>query len=131
MRVYVLYLQGLGEMERLVHPSVVIGSRKESRRLSRKGAVIAWVFFMLVAFSLAVVAMALSAMGVSFETAMTLSVATLTTTGPLTQMAGVAPIDLLALETGVKMILCAAMVLGRLETLAIIALLNPEIWTRE
>jgi trk system potassium uptake protein TrkH len=32
------------------------------------------------------------------------------------------------LPDAAKAILCAAMVLGRLETLAILALLNPDFW---
>ncbi|NNL73519.1 MAG: hypothetical protein HKP29_09155, partial [Silicimonas sp.] len=47
---------------------------------------------------------------------------------PLTEVAGDAPVNLAALNDAAKGILSAAMVLGRLETLAIIALLNPEFW---
>ena len=57
-----------------------------------------------------------------------MSVATLATTGPLMEFAADAPIALIQLGDGAKMILCAAMVLGRLETLAIIALLTPDLW---
>ncbi|PSL17336.1 TrkH family potassium uptake protein [Shimia abyssi] len=129
LRVYALYLQGLGEMERLVHPSVVIGSRGAgSRRIRRRGAVLAWVFFMLFAISLAAVTTALAALGSDFEQALVLAIAALTTTGPLTQVAADAPIDLLSLANAEKVVLGLAMVLGRLETLAIIALMAPDLW---
>ncbi|MEP2530513.1 potassium transporter TrkG [Shimia sp.] len=129
LRVYALYLQGLGEMERLVHPSVVVGSRGGgSRRIRRRGAVIAWVFFMLFAISLAGVATILAAFGSDFEQSIILAISALTTTGPLTQFAGDAPIDLLSLGGWEKLVLTGAMVLGRLETLAIIALLSPDLW---
>ena len=36
--------------------------------------------------------------------------------------------DLIAIAPGAKILLCLAMVLGRLELLAIIVMLNPEIW---
>ena len=131
MRVYALYLQGLGEMERLVHPNVVVGSRGGgARRIRRRGAVIAWVFFMLFAISLAAITAVLAALGSDFEEALILSIAALTTTGPLTQIAGEAPIDLLVLGGWEKLVLGAAMVLGRLETLAIIALLSPDLWRK-
>ena len=39
-----------------------------------------------------------------------------------------APIALIELGDPAKMILIGAMVLGRLETLAIIALLTPDLW---
>ncbi|TCL09332.1 trk system potassium uptake protein TrkH [Shimia isoporae] len=131
LRVYALYLQGLGEMERLVHPSVVIGNRKVGRRrIRRRGAVIAWVFFMLFAMSLAAITMTLAALGSSFEDALVLAISALTTTGPLTQVAADTPIDLFELNAAHKMVLCVAMVLGRLETLAIIALLSPDLWQK-
>ncbi|SEO29560.1 trk system potassium uptake protein TrkH [Salinihabitans flavidus] len=128
LRVYALYLQGLREMEKLVQPSSVSGARLRARRIRRQGAVIAWVFFMLFAMSLAVVTLVLTALGIGFEQAITLSVASLTTTGPITRLAGDVPVDLLALAPAVKLVLCAAMVLGRLEMLAIIALLAPGLW---
>jgi trk system potassium uptake protein TrkH len=59
---------------------------------------------------------------------MILTTATLTNAGPLTAVAGPSPIALRDLGTPAQGILALAMVLGRLETLAIIALLNPEFW---
>ncbi len=131
LRIYALYLQGLGEMERLVHPSVVIGSNRGSgRHIRRRGTVIAWVFFMLFAISLAAVTVVLAAFGTEFEDALVLAIAALTTTGPLIQVAAEAPIPLFALGEWEKLVLCAAMVLGRLETLAIIALMAPDLWRK-
>jgi len=52
----------------------------------------------------------------------------LSTTGPLTELGGQAPIVLMSLGDPAKAILAGAMVLGRLETLAIIALLTPDLW---
>lgn len=128
LRVYVLYLQGLGEMQRLVHPSIVVAQTKASRRIRQKGAQIAWVFFMLFAMSLAFATIALTGLGAGFEDALVMSIASLTNAGPLTQVAAETPIDLVAQTSAVKAVLCAVMVLGRLETLAIIALLSPELW---
>jgi trk system potassium uptake protein TrkH len=129
LRVYALYLQGLGEMERLVHPSVVIGGRRAgARRIRRRGAVIAWVYFMLFAMSLAAITVVLAALGSNFEEALILAISALTTTGPLTQIATETPIAIFELNSAEKLILCAAMVLGRLETLAIIALMSPDLW---
>ncbi|WP_204114350.1 TrkH family potassium uptake protein [Shimia biformata] len=130
LRVYVLYLQGYGEMQKLVHPSIVVASRKERQRIRRKGAVIAWVFFMLFAISLAVIVATLSGFGVDFEHAMLLAVSSLTTTGPLSQIADETPVLISTYSTSVKSVLCAAMVLGRMETLAIIALMSPELWQK-
>ncbi|WP_433989136.1 Trk system potassium uptake protein TrkG (plasmid) [Pseudoseohaeicola sp. NH-UV-7] len=128
LRVYALYLHGLREMERLVHPSSVSGGGQRTRRIQRDGAYIAWIFFMLFALSLALVTVVLTALGVDFENAVVLSIATLSTTGPLIQSASEAPVSLVQLGPWAKGVLCAAMVLGRLETLAIIALLTPDLW---
>lgn len=127
LRVYVLYLQGYGEMQKLVHPSIVVGRSSESR-IRRKGAEIAWVFFMLFAMSLALITVALAGLGAGFEDALIMAVASLTTTGPLIAVAAETPIEMAAQTDAVKMVMCAAMVLGRLETLAIIALMSKELW---
>ena len=128
LRVFALYRHGVREMERLVHPSSVSGERGLGRRLQRQGAFIAWVFFMLFALSLAGINLALSGLGVPFQDAMTLSVAGLANTGPLLAAASEAPILLAELGPGAKIVFCIAMVVGRLETLAIIALLTPDLW---
>lgn len=128
LRVWALYTQAAREMERLVHPSSVGGAGQAARRLRRQGAEIAWIFFMLFALSIALVSAALALTGEHFESAMVLTVAALSTTGPLTQIGAEAAIPLAPLGGAAKGILMAAMVLGRLETLALIALLNPDFW---
>ena len=128
LRVFALYLNGLREMERLVHPSSVSGGSIMGRRLQKGGAFIAWIFFMLFALTLAVITIALAATGVPFDTSLVIAVAGLSTTGPLLEVAGSAPISLGALGPATKSIFVAAMVLGRLEMLAIIALLTPDLW---
>ncbi|MFK7835647.1 MAG: TrkH family potassium uptake protein [Sulfitobacter sp.] len=128
LRVFALYLNGTREMERLVHPSSVSGAGAAGRRLQSNGAFIAWIFFMLFAISLAGITLALTLTGSPFDEAVVLSIASLSTTGPLTEYGADVPIRLIELSSTAKGILCAAMVLGRLETLAIIALLTPELW---
>ena len=123
LRVYALYLTGLREIEQLVHPSAIAGAASRNRRLRRKAAFIAWLFFMLFGLSLALIATLLSAMGIDFENALILAVSMLSTTGPLITSAATLPVDLASFGGEVKGVLCAAMVLGRLETLAIIALI--------
>lgn len=128
LRVFALYQNGVREMERLVHPSSVSGAGPAGRRLQSNGAFIAWIFFMLFALSLAGITMLLTLAGSSFEEALVLSVAGLSTTGPLTQFAADEPIRLIELSNFGKLVFSGAMVLGRLETLAIIALLTPDLW---
>lgn len=128
LRVFALYQNGQREMQRLVHPNSVSGAGVTGRRLQSNGAFIAWIFFMLFALSLAGVTLVLGLTGVPFDEALVLSIASLSTTGPLAEFAADTPIDIATLDPAAKVTLCAAMVLGRLETLAIIALLTPDLW---
>ncbi len=130
LRIYALYRHGEREQERLLHPSSIGGGGKDARRIRKQGAYISWVFFMLFALSIAAVRLMLSLTGVQFETAMVLAVSALSTTGPLASVAAETPIAYSGLPDAAKVILAFAMVLGRLEALAIIALFNPEIWQR-
>lgn len=128
LRVFALYQHGKRELDKLVHPNSVAGSGSEARHIRRGGAYMAWVFFMLMTLSVALVMVAFSFTGETFEQAVVLTVASLTTTGPLAEIAASAPINYGALSVSGKLVLTVAMVLGRLETLAIIALLSPDIW---
>ncbi|MFN6951993.1 MAG: TrkH family potassium uptake protein [Albidovulum sp.] len=130
LRVYALYRHGEREIERLVHPSSVGGSGMEARRLRRQGAQMAWIFFMLFALSIAATMLALSLTGLDFAASMTFAVAALSTTGPLANFAAEAPLAWSDLNGTARAVAAGAMVLGRLETLAIIALLNPDFWRR-
>ena len=128
LRVHALYSHGRRELERLVHPSSVGGAMTEARRIGREGAYIAWIFFMLFALSITVVMLLLALTGVQFETAMVLAVATISTTGPLAQVAAESPVSYAGLPEAAQLVLMAAMVLGRLETLALIALFSLDFW---
>jgi trk system potassium uptake protein TrkH len=130
LRVYALWKHGVRELEKLVDPHSVGGRGAVARHLRRKGAYIAWIFFMLFAMSIAVVMLALSLDGLALEDSVILSISALSTTGPVALVAGEAPLSYAELSDAARMILAAAMVLGRVETLAIIALLNPEFWRR-
>lgn len=128
MRVYALYKHGTRELGKLIYPNSVAGAGVLGRRLRREGAYIAWIFFMLFVLSIAAVMFGLAFAGLDFEAAMILAIAALTTTGPLAEVAGEAPILYGPLSDAAKMILAAAMILGRMEALALIALLNPAFW---
>ena len=130
LRIYALYRHGEREQDRLLHPSSVGGGGKDARRIRWQGAYISWVFFMLFALSIAAVMLMLSLTGVQFETAVVLTISALSTTGPLASVAAETPSAYSGIPDIAKAILAGAMVLGRLETLAIIALFNPEIWQR-
>ncbi len=128
LRVYALYKHGVREMERLIHPSSIGRAGFAGRRLRREGAAIAWIFFMLFAVSIAGVMALLALTGIDFEESAILAIASLATTGPVAGIATEAPIVYSELPESAKIVLVCAMVLGRMETLAILALLNPDFW---
>ncbi|MEI4487244.1 potassium transporter TrkG [Frigidibacter sp. MR17.14] len=128
LRVYALYRHGERELQKLVHPNSVGGGGDAARRLRSQGAQIAWVFFALFALSIAVAMLALSLAGIDFTPATVLTIAALSNVGPLAAVAADAPLGWGGLDQVAQAILAVAMVVGRLETLAIIALLNPEMW---
>jgi trk system potassium uptake protein TrkH len=130
LRVYALYKHGLREMERLVHPSSVGGAGAEARHIRRTGAMIAWIFFMLFALSIAAFMLALSLIGLDFEQSLVLTVAALTNCGPLAASGGADAISWAGIGDPARAVLMVAMVVGRVELLAIVALLNPEAWRR-
>ncbi len=128
LRVYALYKHGLREMSKLIHPHSVASGGQLGRRIRRQGAYIAWVFFMLFIMSMAATMLALAVVGEDFEAALVLAVSALSTTGPLATYGGGEPIFYAALSDPAKAILAAAMIVGRLETLVLIALFNPSYW---
>lgn len=130
LRIYALIRHGEREANRLVHPHSIGGGGREARRIRRQGAYISWIFFMLVALTIALVMLLLSLADLPFESAMVFAVAAISTTGPLPQVAAEVPIGYNEVSDFAKGVLAVTMVLGRLETLALISLLNPDFWRR-
>jgi len=128
LRVYALYKHGVRELEKLAHPSSIGGSGTVARRIRREGAFIAWMFLMIFVVTLSIVMVALSMTGANFDEAMLLAIAALSTTGPLVGSVSGQADTYSQLPPAAQAILCIAMILGRLEALAVIALLNPGYW---
>ena len=127
LRAYALFKHGEREMERLVRPSSIAGSGVTSRGLRREGAQIAWVFLMLFLVTLAATMLALSLTGLRFELSFAAAVAALSNTGPILGLAVIDGSWRTTLTPEARAILVAAMICGRVETLALIAMLNPNL----
>ena len=143
LRVYALARHGQRETERIIHPNSVAGGGRIARRLRREGAYLAFIFFMLFAISIAVVVALVSIQSIEIETATILSIAALTNTGPLATAipltptfeatAGIASAPWegwSGLPAFTKAVLAGAMIVGRVETLAVLALFSPQFWHR-
>ena len=127
LRLFALYRQGVREMDLLVHPNSVQPLGTRATPVSQQGARIAFVFLALFLVSIALVMIALTLTGLSFERSLTLSVAGLTTTGPLIRSLGDG-LGYADLSDAALAVLCGAMIVGRMEALVLIALFNPAYW---
>ena len=125
LRVFALLRQSENELQRIIHPNLIGGGGTDARRLRGEGAQLAWVFFMLFAAAIALVVACLTLLRLDFDTALVLAIAALTTTGPLADLGTAEPISYAALSDPVKLILGLAMIVGRLETLALFAFFLP------
>lgn len=128
LRVFALIINGMREVDRLVHPSSVGRSGLVSRRTRREGAFIAWVFFMIFAITLAATTVAFAGFGLTFEQSLLMSVASLSNCGPLVGVVDVGRLSLIELGAGPKIVAAIAMVMGRLELLALVVILTPDLW---
>jgi len=128
LRIFALFHHAKREMQKLSFPSSVASAGSSARQMRREGAYVAWLFFTLFMLTIALTLAALTLTGTGFEPALTFAIAALTTTGPLatTVLGDAGAYGLLG--DGARAILCVAMILGRLEVLAIIALFTPEFW---
>lgn len=130
LHAHALLRHGQRELDRIIYPDAVSGAGRPGRDGLMQGAYQAWVFFMLFASSLGLCAAALMVLSVEFEPALVFSISALTLTGPLVDVVSAAPLSYAALGDGPLSVLGIAMVVGRLETLAILVLLAPDGWRR-
>lgn len=130
LRIFALYKHGVREIERLVHPSSVGGYGVNARRIRREGAFVAWIFVMLFLLTFGCVSILLSLAGTDFVSSLVLAMAALANAGPLTTMFGQDVPQYSEISSEARGIFCAAMLIGRVEVLAVVAVLNPEYWRR-
>ncbi|MCC5963293.1 MAG: TrkH family potassium uptake protein [Rhodobacteraceae bacterium] len=122
MRAFALFWQARHEVERLVYPASVGGDGHRLRSLREMGAVSAWQFLMIFIFSLMALTALLTLAGLRMEDAIVFAVAALSTTGPLAQVAGDAPLSWSDLGDLTRAALGFGMILGRLELLLLLSI---------
>ena len=128
IRAYALVRHGIRELERIASPNSVAGSGSGSRGLRREGAMLAWAFMMLFFLALLGAILALTWTGMDFTDALVASSAALSNTGPAYAMVSGRPEGFAFLDAVQHIVLAVAMILGRIETLAVIALFNADYW---
>ncbi len=124
-RIYALFRHGQRQLEQQIHPNSVGGAHRGGRHISREGAYLAWIFFVLFGMAAAATTLGFSATGQDFDPALAFAIASLTNTGPLAEASGFAFSGLDALAKGIA---AAAMILGRVEILAILVLITTDRW---
>lgn len=123
LRIYALTRLGKAEMERMIYPSMVVGGNEYDRFLTTTGARSAWLFAMAFTLTAIAVVALLLLVGMSLETGLIFAVAALSNTGPLVRVVGDLPLYWVLVGDASRVILAAAMILGRLEILVLLALI--------
>ncbi|WP_286009797.1 TrkH family potassium uptake protein [Salinicola avicenniae] len=120
----------VNQLRYLVHPSGVFAQRYNGRPLNDEvvRAVIAFSFFFFL--TVAVLSLALAALGLDMVTAITGASTALTNVGPgLGEVIGPSG-NFASLPDAAKWLLCVGMLMGRLEILTVLVLLMPFFWRK-
>jgi len=125
MRILLIFRQGVRELRQLLHPNAVIPLKIDSRRVQTEIISAVWSFFAVYMFCFVSIWLALLTTGLDFTSAFSAVAATLNNLGPglgevASNYAGVS-------EAG-KLILCLAMLMGRLEVFTLLVLFTPAFW---
>jgi trk system potassium uptake protein TrkH len=117
----------LHELKRVLHPRAVLPVKLGGRTVPdevMRGVLVFFLFYLLV---FAACTFVVASLGADLVTAVTASIATLGNIGP--GLDGVGPMAHYAhLHPISKLVLTAAMWIGRLEVLTVLAILRPEVW---
>ena len=129
LRIYILSIHCKSEVYHLLSPARVITGQNDLKVKNYNNAMLACVFFMVFILSFALITLGLSLTGSSVNEAATLTLGTITNTGPIIDQFKVSSVPIIEFEFLAKIILVVSMVLGRIEVLALLALLNPDIYS--
>ena len=130
VRFYALLRHGARELERIAQPHSVQAAGARRRGVLREGAFLAWAFVMLYIMAIFVALIALTLTGLSFEDSLVAAIASISNTGPAFDLVAPGEIDFPRLSESQRLILAITMILGRIETLAVISLFNTDSWRR-
>jgi trk system potassium uptake protein TrkH len=125
MRILLIFRQGVRELRQLLHPNAVIPLKLDARRVQTEVISAVWSFFAVYMFCFVLIWLALLATNLDFISAFSAVVATMNNLGPgLGEVAG----DYGVVSEAGKLVLCLAMLMGRLEVFTLLVLLTPAFW---
>lgn len=125
VRVMLLFKQAMREIRRLVHPSAVFTIKLGERPVRDRVVDAVWGFFSAYVASFAVIMVALMGTGMDQVTAFSATGACINNLGP---GLGAVAAHYGDISAGAKLILSAAMLLGRLEVFTLLVVLSPTFW---
>ena len=128
LRIYILGKHCRLEVHHLLSPAQVINGQNDRKLNYYHNAMLVCIFFMVFVLSFVLVTLGLALTGSTINEAVTLTLATITNTGPIVEQININSESIVDFDFFAKIILVASMVLGRLEVLALLALLNPDIY---
>jgi trk/ktr system potassium uptake protein len=125
MRLMLIYKQGIRELKQLVHPQAVIPLKVGKRRVDAAVVSAVWSFFAVYMTAFVTILLMLMATGLDFTTAFSAVVGSINNLGPgLGEVAS----NYGSINEPAKLILCFAMLLGRLEIFTLLVLFTPMFW---
>ena len=125
MRILLIFRQGVRELRQLLHPNAVIPLKLDARRVQTEVISAVWSFFAVYMFCFVLIWLALLATNLDFVSAFSAVVATMNNLGP---GLGEVAYHYGAVSEPGKLILCLAMLIGRLEVFTLLVLLTPAFW---
>ena len=126
-RVLIMLNQAYKEILSIIHPNAVLSTKIGNKVIDSKIAEKVWGFFSIYVFIFMFLLMAMLGTGLNFESAFSAIGACLNNLGP--GLGDVASNYKSVSEVG-KIILCIAMILGRLEIFTLLVLFTPAFWRR-
>ena len=126
-RVLIMINQAYKEILSIIHPNAVLTSKIGNKVIDGKIAEKVWGFFSIYVFIFMILLMAMLGTGLNFESAFSAVGACLNNLGP--GLGDVAS-NYTDVNKAGKIILCFAMILGRLEIFTLLVLFTPAFWRR-
>lgn len=125
MRLLLMFRQGMRELKQLLHPNAIIPLKLDARRVQPTVISAVWSFYAVYMVCLVTIMLLMLATGLDFSSAFSATTAAMNNLGPglgtvASNYDGVSEIG--------KIILCFAMLLGRLEVFTLLVLFTPAFW---
>ena len=116
------------ELNRLAHPHSLTRVSFGDKNVSLNELTNLWTYFVCFTALLALIGLALSAFGLEFTTAFSAAAAALSNAGPALQYAAPEGLPFHEFTEPVQWVVIIAMILGRIEVLALLPIFSPTYW---